>query len=145
MAWKTVEMTVDAAQVIGHRSNRMASSFVPPSARHQREFSLMGREKGEAALESAQTLGVRVLMLNQQVAALAFKQMLSASLALASIATSRTGAQAMDRQAALLRDTLSSSAVGAAKLSGSTAQLATRVMKPSHTRVKANVRRLGKR
>jgi hypothetical protein len=144
LAWKTVEMATASAQVIGHRTSRPALAGYVPSARDQREFALMGREKGEAALESAQAVGVRMLMLNQQYAALAFKQMLSASVALMSIAASRTAAESVDRQSKLVRDTMTSSVVAASKLSGSTAQLAQSALKPVHTRVSGNVRRLGR-
>ena len=78
LAWKTGEMAIASAQVIGHRTGRLARAGPVPDARDQREFALMGREKGAAAMESAQAVGVRMLMLNQQFAALAFKQMLSA-------------------------------------------------------------------
>ncbi|HEX7455020.1 MAG TPA: hypothetical protein VF296_03170 [Gallionella sp.] len=74
-----------------------------------------------------------------------FKLMLSASVALMSIAASRTAAESVDRQSKLLRDTMTSSVVAASKLSGSTAELARRALKPVHTRVSGNVRRLGKR
>ena len=145
MAWKAGEMAIASAQVIGHRSSRLALADSPPSTRDQREFALMGREKGEAMLESAQVLGVRLVMLNQQAAALAFKQMLSASLALASIATSRTAAESVHRQSKLVRDTMASSVVAASKLSGSSAKLAKHALKPAHKRVSGNVRRLAKR
>ena len=145
LAWKTAEMAIASAQVITHRTSRLALAGAVPSARDQREFALMGQEKGEAALKSAQAVVVPMLMLNQQLAALAFKQMLSASVALMSIAASRTAAESVDRQSKLVRDTVNSSAVAASKLSGSTAQLARRALKPVHTRVSGNVRRLGKR
>jgi hypothetical protein len=145
LGWKSGEMAIAAAQVIGHRTSRLALAGSLPSARDQREFALMGQEKGEAALESAQAVGVRMLMLNQQFAAFAFKQMLSASVALMSIAASRTAAESVDRQSKLVRDTMTRSVVAASKLSGSTAQLARRALKPVHTRVSGNVRRLGKR
>jgi hypothetical protein len=145
LAWKTGEMAIASAQVIGHRATRLTHAGTLPSARDQREFALMGQEKGAAALESAQAVGVSMLMLNQQFAALAFKQMLSASAALMSIAASRTAAEAVDRQSKLVRNTMIGSAVAASKLSGSTAQTARRALKPVHTRVSGNVRRLGKR
>ena len=145
LAWKTGEMAIASAQVIAHRTGRLALAGSVPSARDQREFALTGQEKGEAALESAQAVGVRMLMLNQQFAALAFKQMLSASAALMSIAASRTAAESVDRQSKLVRDTMTRSAVAASKLSGSTAQFARRALKPVHTRVSGNVRRLGNR
>ena len=145
LAWKTGEMAMASAQVIGTRTSRLALAGSMPSARDQREFALMGQEKGETALKSAQAMGVPMLMLSQQVAALAFKQMLLASAALMSIATSRTAAESVDRQSKLVRDTMSGSLVAASKLSGSTARLARRALKPVHTRVSGNARRLTKR
>jgi hypothetical protein len=145
LAWKTGEMAIASAQVIGHRTSRLALAGSVPSACDQREFALMGQEKGDAALESAQAVGVSMLMLNQQFTALAFKQMLSVSVALMSIAASRTAAESVDRQSKLVRDMMTSSVVAASKLSGSTAELARRALKPVHTRISGNVRRLGKR
>jgi hypothetical protein len=145
LAWKTGEMAIAAAQVIGHRTSRLARAGPVPSARDQREFTLMGQEKGAAALESAQAVGVPMLMLNQQFAMLAFKQMLSASATLRSIATSRTAGESVEHQAKLVHDTIKSSVVAATKLSGATAKIARSALKPVHTRVSDNVRRLGKR
>ena len=145
LAWKAGEMAIGSVQVIGYRTNRIAHASIVPSVRDQREFALMGQEKREAAMESAQAVGVRMLMLNQQFAALAFKQMLSASQALMSIAASRTAAESVGRQSKLARDTMTSSVVAVSKLSDSTAQLARRALKPVHTRVSGNVRRLGRK
>jgi hypothetical protein len=144
LAWKTGEMAIASAQVIGQRTSRVALAGPVPSARDQREFALMGQEKGEAALESAQAVGVSMLMLSQQFAVLAYKQMLSASVAMMSIGASRTTAQYVDRQSKLVHDTITSSTVAASKLSGSTAKLARNAVKPVHKRVKGNVRRLGR-
>ena len=145
LAWKASEMAIGAAPVIGHRTSRLGLAGSVPSARDRREFALMGREKLEAALDSAQAVSLRMLMLNQQFAALAFKQMLLASVALMSIASSRNAAEAAQRQSKLVRDTMTSAAVAASKLSGSTAQVARRALTPVHTRVRGNVRRLGRR
>ena len=145
LAWKVGEMAIASAQIIDHRTSRFALAGPVPSARDQREFALMGHEKGEAALESAQAVGVRMLMLNQQFATLAFKQMMSASAALLSLAASRTAAESVERQSKLVRDTMTGSVVAASKLSGSTARLAQRALKPVHSRVSGNVRRLGRK
>lgn len=136
---------MSAAQVIGHRTSRLANAGSVPSPRDQREFSLMIQEKGHAAAESAQAVGVRMLMLNQQIALLAFKQMLTASASLVSIATSRNLAQSVERQSKLVRDTMSNTVIAASKLSGSTANVAQRALKPVHSRVLGNARRLTKR
>ncbi|MBY0268640.1 MAG: hypothetical protein K2X06_02050 [Burkholderiales bacterium] len=145
LAWKAGEMAISSAQVIGQRTNRLALAGPVPSARDQREFALMGREKGEAALESAQAAGVRMLLLGQQFATLAFKQALSASVSLMSIAASRTAAESVDRQTRLVRETMTGSAAAASKLSGATARVARSALKPIHKRVSGNARRLGKK
>jgi hypothetical protein len=145
LAWQAGEMAIASAPVIGYRTSRLALAASVPSSRDQREFALMGREKGEAVLESTQAVGVRMLMLNQQFAALAFQQMLSASVALMSIAASRTAAESVERQSKLVRDTIANSVVAASRLSGSTAQLTRRALKPAHARVRGNIRRLGRR
>jgi len=145
LAWKAGEMAMSSAQVIGHRSSRLTLSGPVPSARDQREFSMMGSEKGEAMLESAQAIGVRVLTLNQQLVTVALKQMMSASVTLMSIATSRSAAESVERQGKLVRDTMAGSVAAASKVSGSTARIAGSALKPVHKRVKANARRLRKR
>lgn len=151
-AWSAGEMAVSSLRVIGHRMGRLmlpgtasAGAGDSLSDNNRRELNRMGQEKGEAALESAQALGSSMLMLNQQLSTLAFKQIFSVSMAMMSIASSRTAALSADRQAKLIHDTMSDSVVAASKLSGSTARLARSVIRPASKRVKANVRRLGKR
>ena len=145
LAWKSGEMAMAAAQVIGHRTSRLALAGPVPNARDQREFTLMSQEKGAAALASAQAVGVPMLMLGQQIATLAFKQMLAASTAVMALGASRTPAEASTRHLKLVRDTLTVPVVAAAKLSASTAKVARSALKPVHSRVKGNVRRLKKR
>lgn len=145
LAWKTGEMAVSSAQVIGQRTSRFALAGANPSVRDQREFALMGNEKSEAALESAQAVGTRLMLLGQQFAALAFKQALSASVTLMSIAASRNASELMDRQARLVRETMAGSAVAAAKLSGAGAGIARGALKPVQKRVIKNAKRLRKR
>jgi len=145
LAWKTGEMAIAAAQVIGHRMSSAAFAGSGPSARDLREFALMGRDKGVVGLESALAVGEPLLRLNQQIAALAFKQMMSTWVALMSIAASRTSADSVSRQSKLVRDTMTGSVSAASKLSGSTARIAGRALTPVRRRVSGNARRLGKR
>ena len=56
LTWKTGEMMLASAQVIHHRKSRMAAVGATPSARDRREFALMGQEKLEASVESAQAM-----------------------------------------------------------------------------------------
>ena len=145
LAWQTGEMAVASSQVIGHRSRRLALAGPVPNARDQHEFARMSQEKSAAALESVQAAGLPMVALGQQVALFAFKQMFSTSMALMSIAASRTTAESATRQAKLASDTLNNSMAAASDLSVSTVKLARSALKPVHTRVKSNARRLGKR
>lgn len=145
LAWKASEMAVSSMQVIGQRTGRFLLSGAAPGVRDQREFDLMGREKSEAAFEAAHAISTHALMLNQQFITLVFKQATSVSVALLSIAGSRTAAESVDRQVKLARDTATRSAVVASTLSGATARLTRSALKPVHKRVSRNARRLRKR
>ena len=136
LAIKTGEMMLGSAQVIAHRTTRTTDP---------REFALMGREKGEAASESALGMGYPLLALNQQIAAHAYKQMLSTWSSMMSIGSSRTPAQSIERQAKLVSDTIGNSVVAATKLSGAGAKVARSALRPVHKRVAGNVIRLGKK
>lgn len=145
LAWQAGEMAVASAQVIGHRTSRpMFSGFVP-NASDQREHVLMVQEKGEVALQSAQAVYGRMLLLNRQFAELAMNQMVSMFTAMMSIATSRSPTESVDRQLRLVRTTVANAAGAASKLSSSSAQVVQRATKPVHARVTANAKRLGKR
>jgi hypothetical protein len=143
-AWKFGEMAVASAAVIGDRAGRLGLAGSVPGARERREIAVMGREKGEAAWAAAQAVGLRMLILNQQFAALAFNHMLSTSAALMAIAASRSPAESVMRQSRLVRDTMTRSAIATSRLFGSTARLAQRALKPVHARVSGNVRRLAR-
>lgn len=145
LAFKTGEMMLASALVIGQRTNRMAGAGLSPSASDQREFALMGSEKISAAAESAHAMASSMLSLNQQIAALAFKQMLTGATAMMSLLSSRTPGQSVARQASFVRDSMANSTVAASQLSTSTAQLVKRGLKPIHSRAKGNAKRLAKR
>lgn len=144
-AWNTGEMMLASVHVIGHRSNRMLSADTPPNAADQREFALMGQEKVTAAAESAQAMSFAWLRFNQQVAAIAFRQMFAGTAAIRSLAASRTPGQSLARQTRLVRDTMTHSAAATSQLSKSAARVAQRGLKPIHSRATANAKRLGKR
>ena len=145
LAWKTGEMAIASAQVIGHRVSRLTLASTVPSVRDRREFALMGGEKAEAALESAQAVWVRMLGMHQEFAALAMKQIFSTSVTLMSLAASRTPAESVARQAKVVRDAMTNSAVAVSTLSGAAARVARSAAKPVHTRISGNARRLGRR
>jgi hypothetical protein len=141
---KTLEMMQASAQVIRHRSGRLALAGPAPSARDRREFALMGQEKIEAGVQSALAMAAQMTTISQPWGALVARDMLRYSAALVSLAGSRTPSQLVARQAALSR-ALGQSARSMAHVSGSAAKLAHRGLKPIHAKATANAKRLGKR
>ncbi|MEO6566023.1 MAG: polyhydroxyalkanoate granule-associated phasin [Casimicrobiaceae bacterium] len=144
LAWKVGEMSLASAQVIAHRTTRMAAAGPKPNARDQREFALMGQEKFDAATESAHAIGVQLMNMNLRFGAQVVRQMMTGSAAMVSLASSRDVGQLVRRQAKLVQ-AASRSAATAAEISRSTVRLAANGLKPIHTRATANARRLGKR
>jgi hypothetical protein len=143
LAFKTGEMMMASAQVIGHRTNRMATAGPLPNEQDRREFSLMAQEKMEAARESVQAMAMHMMTINQQIGAQAVGQMLAGATDMLSLATSLTPGQALVRQAKLI-STLTQGGVRASQLSTSAARIARRGLKPIHSRATANAKRLGK-
>lgn len=138
-------MLFASAQVIHHRTNRLAQSGVSPNARDRREFTRMGQEKIEAATESAQAMAARMVTLNTQMGATAFRQMLNGMGELMSMLASPAAALSAKGQAELLRDAVNNSARVASQLSGSMAQVAhvaQQGLKPIHSRATGNAKRL---
>jgi hypothetical protein len=145
LTFKTGEMMLASAQVVGHRTNRMALAGPAPNTKDQREFALMGQEKIVAAGESAQAMALGMIRLNQQVAALAFRQMAIGATAMMALASSRTTGQSIARQAKIVRDAMANSAVATSQLSTSAARLVDKGLKPIRSRAKRNAKRLIKR
>jgi len=145
LAWKTSEMMAASAQVIHHRSTRIACAGPLPCARDQREFQLMGQEKIEAAMESAQALAARLMIMQTQFSSFAFRQFLKSTSSVLTLAANPAAAMTMKGQETLLwRPYHSTRAIGS-HLSGAIARLAQHGLKPIHTRATQNAKRLGKR
>jgi hypothetical protein len=144
LAMKTAEMMLASAQVISHRTGRMALAGPVPNEHDQREFLLMGQEKIEASARSAQAMGAHMMSMNQALGALAFKNMLRSIAAFLSLANSRTPGQLIARQAVVAR-ALGQSAISIADVSQSATRLAHHGLKPIHAKATANAKRLAKR
>lgn len=142
LALKTGEMLAASAQVIHHRTGRMAMAGMAPNARDRREFTLMGQEKLEAAAESALAMAMRMATINQQFGMLLFGQMMGAATGWMALAASRTALQSGQRQAQLLRRTATDASKAASQFSHSMASLAQHGLKPVHSRATGNAKRL---
>jgi hypothetical protein len=144
LAMKTWEMLFASAQVIGHRTGRMALAGPAPGARDRREFQRMGMEKAEAAAESAQAMALRMFSANQQLGLTAMRQMLSGWNALASLANSRTIPQTLKLQNDLLQNTMFHANAATSQLADSFARTIHKGLTPIHSRATANARRLSR-
>lgn len=143
LAFRAGEMMMASAQVIGHRTDRMTTGGSWANARDRREFSRMGREKFEAATESAQAMAAHMMTMDPRPGLRASQQMFEGTTAMTSLIASRTVGQYLERQARLMR-VMSNSGTAASWFSDSTARLAQHGLKPIHSRATANARRLGK-
>jgi len=144
LAAKSAEMMWASAQVIAHRTGRMAMAGHSPTARDRREFTLMGQEKLEAGVKSMQAMAMHMLTLGEPWAAMAYRDGLRNYAAFVSLASSRTPGQAIARQAALAQ-ALGQSALAMASAATSATKVAHHGLKPIHAKAVANARRLGKR
>jgi hypothetical protein len=144
LALRTGEMLVASAQVIGHRTHRMAKAGHNPGLRDRREFTRMGLEKLEAAGESWWAMGQQLATMNWQLVMRAWQDVAAAGMAWLAFGSSRTLPQVMQRQLALTR-TLAQSAQSASRLSHATARVAGKGLKPIHMRATANAKRLSRR
>ena len=95
LALKTTEMALASAQVIGHRTARMAGAGAAPGERDRREFALMGSEKIEAGARSGRAMASYLTTMNPQWGAQAFQNMMRTSAAVMALAGSRTPAPAV--------------------------------------------------
>ena len=68
-----------SAQVIGHRTGRLAAAGAQPNVRDRREFALMGQEKMDATTESAQAMATRLMAVTLQFGLRGFQHMMTLS------------------------------------------------------------------
>lgn len=144
LALKTGEMLVASAEVIRHRSARIAAAGPMPNARDRREFTLMGQEKIDATAASAFAAGMRLMALNQQIGTMVLKQLIGGAGSAFALAMQPALVLSGQRQAALLRAAMLNSGTLAAKLGNSAAQVAQHALHPIHAAATGNAKRLRK-
>lgn len=138
LAWRTGEMMLTSSQVIMQRS-RIAA----PGSGYS-EAQLMGQEKIDAMLESAQAVTAQMIMMGHQFTSIACRQILSASSNLLAIASSKTTSESLNRQSKLITDSLNHSVIAGSKLSASAEKVARSALQPVKKRADKNARRLVK-
>ena len=144
LAAQTGEMMTASAQVITHRSVRMAMAGPVPNQRDQEEFSLMGQEKMDALSESAHAVTIRMLGLHQQVAKLALQELLNGTKELIAFATGTFLKPIPLGKNKLINRHIKKSSNLLSQLNASIADVAQTGLHPLHSRATANAKRLAK-
>jgi hypothetical protein len=142
LALRLTEMSAASVSVIGHRTNQMAQAGLIPDLRDRKEFARMGSEKIAASVLSVAAFAKESAHMSNGVRT--FARMLESTTALIALGASRNTRQFLARQAKFT-EALSRLAVSAVGLSNSTARVASRGIKPIHSRAVANAKRLNKR
>jgi len=140
LALQTGEMLMASAQVIQHRTARMAQASVPPSARDSAEFTLMATEKAEAAAESAVAIAGGLAMMGPMLALQNVSRMAALSADMATAAMTANPLQMASKATQLATHVAKQPQLGA-----EVAKLALAGMRPVHRRAVANARRLGRK
>jgi len=139
---ETCEMLNATTQVVKARTARIAIAGPLPNEQDRIEFSLMSREKSEAASESIQAMGSGFINLGLALAMETSKYIWATSTAASALASSQSTAQWLERQAALLKIAADSPA-NPLQLASSTARVIQESLAPIHGRATANAERLG--
>lgn len=143
LAAQTTEMMTASAQVITHRTVRMAMAGPVPNQRDQDEFSLMGQEKMDALSESAHAMTIRMLSLHQQVAKLALQEFMTGTKNLIAFAAGAFLKPTMLGKNKSVTQHVSQSNDVLFQLNASLADVAQIGLHPLHSRATANAKRLG--
>lgn len=141
-ALKAWEITLVAPQVIAHRTKRIASTRRFPGVRDRREFTRMGQEKVEAFGESLSAMTTQLYRSNLELALRVARQWVSAWPAAASLLASGSPTQIAKAQSTLLRGM--TSVITDKRLSISFDRLVQKGLRPIHSRVTGNAKRLGR-
>lgn len=144
LAMKTGEMALASAHVIDHRTRRMANAGLVPNARDRKEFTLMGQEKVEAAMESAQALALGMARVQQEMATAAFQGWWNGAAAACSLLGCKTPLDLVNAQTRLAQDAIAHSGKAGAQAASLLTHAAAKGLKPVHSRATANARRLGR-
>ncbi|MEJ8812123.1 polyhydroxyalkanoate granule-associated phasin [Variovorax ureilyticus] len=135
------EMLLSSGSVIRMRTERIARAGLAPSDSDVAEFQLMGHEKLVAASEAGAAMVNQLHTTQFAVFNRAVRHWLSGGVALFSLATSTSQAQAMTHAEAL-GDSAARTAAAVSQLSSAGARIVQRGLKPIHAKATANERRL---
>ncbi|MGS0742542.1 polyhydroxyalkanoate granule-associated phasin [Glaciimonas sp. GG7] len=142
LASQITEMMTASAQVISHRSTRMAMAGLLPTQRDQDEFSLMKLEKIDALSESTHAITLRMVGLQHQVAKLTLQQLLLGTKDFIALAVGTFVKPMASGRNNLIHSHITHSAEAMSQLNASLADVAHTGLQPLYTRATANAKRL---
>lgn len=141
VALKTQEMLLSAGSVIQLRTERMAKAGLSPNDVDMAEFQLMSHEKLAAVSESGVAMANQLHTTQFALVNRAVKHWLGSGVALFSLATSTSPAQAVGHAEAF-GSAATRSAEAVSQLSSASARIVQRGLKPIHAKTTSNARRL---
>jgi hypothetical protein len=141
-AGKTHEMALASFQTIGYRTAMMLQAFGDPVAMANPEFTLMGHEKVEAAVESHRAMMESGQVLLESWTAWAFGHASTTAKTFTELATCRNPADFIRVQQHYLQSTWINATTVAAKLAQAAVHITDAGLIPVHKVVSANAKRL---
>ena len=141
-AGKTQEMALASVQTIGYRTAMMFQAFGDPVAMSNPEFTLMGHEKVEAAVESQRAMMESAQELIESWTAWAFGQAKTNAKAFTDLTTCRNPSDFIGVQQHYLQSTWINATTVAAKLAQATVRITDAGLIPVHKVASANAKRL---
>jgi len=141
-AGKTQEMALASAQTIGYRTAMMFQALGDPVAMANPEFTLMGHEKVEAAVESHRAMMESGQALLESWAAWAFGQTSTTTRAFVELVTCRTPAEIVSVQQHYWQSTWINATNATAKLTQAAIRITDAGLIPVHKVAAANAKRL---
>ena len=141
-AGKTHEMALASVQTISYRTAMMFQAFGDPVAMSNPEFTLMGHEKVEAAVESQRAMMESTQNLLEGWTAWVFGQARNNVKAFSELVACRTPADILGVQQHYLQSTWINATTTAAKLAQASIRITDAGLIPVHKVVSANAKRL---
>jgi hypothetical protein len=145
LAYSTGELMLASAEAIARRMESIVSPHSPLRQSAQRELALLEDEKMGAVTESAQAVCFGMVIMQQKIATLAFKEVLAGTVAVMSVAASRMTPQSIARQAEeLVGHAVDDAAYATSTITGAAERLAREEPRSLHARAQVNLSRNGK-
>jgi hypothetical protein len=143
---KSSEIMLAAGQTVFYRTLMMAGASTAALTNVEcREFTRMYTEKLQVAMECSQIMASEMVRLNQQLAMMAWTQLLGGGMAMASLTTGRSPAGTIAAQTRFMNNAAKQVGDATEKISTAVARAAAKGLKPVHTVASGNARRLGRK